>query len=144
MEENLLIEPPQLKIYKENAVLPAAFFGGPLAAGYIIAENFKLLGEKQKVKTTWVITILVTIVIFGATIFILNDKVPNYLIPLIYTLAAQQIVRRIQGDAIKQHIEMGGQLFSNWRAFLVGLIGLLITIVVFVGILLLVNPKDLQ
>ena len=142
MEENLLTAPPDFKLYKETYVFPATFFGGPLVAGYMAAENFKQLGEKQKVKTTWLVTIIATIVIFGGVFLIPNiEKIPSYLIPLIYTGIAQLIIRRTQGNAIKEHIAKGGQVYSVWRALLIGLIGLGISFAILYGIFLLTNPE---
>ena len=52
---------PERKIYKDPALLLGAFFGGPLAAGYMIAGNFKAFGRPDKAKKTWLFTILATI-----------------------------------------------------------------------------------
>src|SRR4051812_27203146 len=51
------------KVYKESAILIATLFGGPLVAGYLMAENFKQLGEPHKVKKTWLWTIVCLIAI---------------------------------------------------------------------------------
>jgi hypothetical protein len=140
LEESLLTPPPDFKLYKENSIYPATFLGGPLAAGYIAAENFKHLGNQQKVKTTWVITVLATIAIFAGVFLIPNiEKIPNYLIPLIYTAIAQFIIRQVQGNLIKEHIAKGVQVYSIWRALLIGLVGLAITVAIFLLINLFVD-----
>ena len=50
MEETLAIKIPTQKIYKNRAIEIATFLGGPLVAGYLIAENFKAFNEPDKSK----------------------------------------------------------------------------------------------
>ena len=129
MEENILEEAPQFKLYKDFAVRVGTFFGGPLVAGYLIAENFKNLGEKNKIKMTWIITIIATILIFVIAYFVsTSTSFPSYILPLVYTGIASALVQQMQGPRIKSHEADGGQFYSAWRALLVGAIGLAITI----------------
>ena len=131
MEENLLPVQPTFKLYKDRAIYVGTFLGGPLVAGYLAAENFKQLGQMDKVKTTWIIAICATILIFGGLFLIPNiEKVPNYIIPLIYTGIAHFLVQKFQGVAIKAHIANGGQIFSTWRAVWIGLVGLFVLIAI--------------
>jgi hypothetical protein len=53
------------KIYTDRLIWAGTFLGGPLVAGYLIAENFKVFNEPNKVKLTWIYAIIATIVIFG-------------------------------------------------------------------------------
>lgn len=145
MQEDLLDDVPQKKLYKDMAVRAGTFIGGPVVAGYLIAENFKILGQEDKVKTTWMVTIISTIVIFGTAFLIRGmDKMPNYIIPFVYTLIASYIVRQYQGDQIRSHIERGGQMYSTWRAILIGIMGLLATVTIIFIILLLTDKSVLQ
>ena len=145
MEENLLPVIPTFKLYKENAIYVGTFLGGPLVAGYLMAENFKQLGQQEKVKTTWIIGIAASIVIFGGAFLIPNiEKVPNYVIPLIYLGITQFFVKKYQSAAIKTHIETGGSMYSIWRAVLVGFIGLIIIAAIIIGIILLTTPEVFQ
>ena len=142
MEENLLPITPSFKLYKDRAIYIGTFIGGPLVAGYLAAENFKQLGQEEKAKASWIIAILSTIVIFGGIFLVSNiDKVPRYIIPLIYTLIAQFLVKKYQGDAIETHIEKGGLLYSIWRAVLIGLIGLVILFIV-IFIIIMLTTKE--
>ena len=141
MEEDLLPMQPDFKLYKDRAIYVGTFLGGPLVAGYLAAENFKQLGQTDKVKTTWLIAIGATIIILGGTFLIPGiDKIPNYIIPLINTVIAQLLVSKFQGKAIEAHIETGGQTFSNWRAVWIGLVGVLILLAIVTVILLVKNP----
>ena len=145
MEENILSIPPGFKLYKDRAIFVGTFVGGPLVAGYLAAENFKQLGQQGKVKMAWIIAIIATLIIFGG-IFLIPDieKVPRYIIPLIYTAIAQFLVHKYQGAAIKDHIEHGGQTYSVWRAVWIGLVGLVILLAIIFAIVLLTNKDALQ
>jgi len=130
MQETLDNQTPTHKIYKDRAVWLVAFLGGPLAAGYIISENFKAFNQPDKAKKTWIYTIIATIIIFGG-IFSIPDsvKIPNQIIPLIYSGIAYFLMQHFQGANITAHINSGGQLHVWWRTLLVGLIGLAITLI---------------
>ena len=129
------------KIYSMRSIWAGTFLGGPLTAGYLIAENFKTLGQKEKVKPTWTIAIIATIIIFGGIFMIPNaDKIPRQIIPLIYTAIAYYIVNEIQGDKIKTYISETGKAFSVWRSLGVGLIWAIITMIPILIYVLLTDP----
>lgn len=145
MEENLLLPHPDFKLYKDRAIYIGTFIGGPLVAGYLVAENFKQLGQEDKVKKAWIVSIFATIVIFGGIFLIPNmEKVPSFIIPLLYTSVAQFLVQKFQGAAIKAHIQSGGQTFSTWRAVWIGLVGLLILFAIAFAIVLLTDRASFQ
>ena len=77
---------PEIKIYKYSALWIGAFFGGPLAAGYIIAENFKALNNPGYAKKTWIFTVLATIIFIIGTLLMPKDiKIPTIFFPFICT-----------------------------------------------------------
>ena len=117
-------------VYQEKSVWLAVFLGGPLIAGYIIAENFKAFNEYNKARTTWAITIPATLILF-AILFLLPEDIhiPNQLIPIAYTGLASVIVQHFQGGMIKEHIASGGKVYGWGRVALIGFTGLLITAV---------------
>jgi len=144
MPENLFESVPVNKLYKESAVRIATFLGGPLVAGYLIAENYKSLGQPAKAKTTWIYTIVLTIVIFGAIMFIPEvAKVPNYIIPIIFAGIASLLVQRLQGTDIKLHTEKGGQFYTIWRALLASLIGFVVTFGILILVVVITDTGDL-
>jgi hypothetical protein len=143
MEQTLDIERPTRKIYKDRAIWVGTFLGGPLAAGYLIAENFKAFNDTDKAKKTWIYAIIATVVVFGGVFLIPeNVKIPNQIIPLIYTAIAYYLVQHYQGQNISAHLNSGGQLFGWWRTIAVGLIGLAITIIPIIGFALLSDSID--
>jgi hypothetical protein len=142
MEQDILLMQPGFKLYKDRAIYIATFIGGPLVAGYLIAMNFELLSEPGKAKKAWIVSICSTLVILAVLFLVPNiDKVPNYLIPVIYTGIARYLVLRFQGAMIKTHEENGGQFYSIWRTFLVGFIGLLVLLLIIFAISILTNKE---
>lgn len=145
MQEDLLAVPPEFKLYKENAIWIGTFIGGPLVAGYLMAENFKQLGQADKARASWIIAILSTVALFGAIFLIPGiEKIPRYVIPLTYTFIARLLVQQYQGEAIKSHISQGGPTYSSWRTVWIGLVGGIILAAVIFGILMLVDKDFFQ
>lgn len=129
MEETAELVKSERKFYKSNYIWPATYLGGPLVAGYLIAENFKALNEPDKAKVTWLFTVIGTIIIFGGIFIIPEDiNVPNYLIPLVYSGIAGSIAHFTQGEGLKEFASKGGESYTAWRALAVSLIGLLLTL----------------
>jgi hypothetical protein len=129
---------PDYKLYKDKVIAPATFFGGPLVAGYLMAENFKKLGETDMVRKTWIFTIVAFVAIFGTALYIPeNVHFPNYLIPIGYTFLAKTLVNQYQRPQIEAHIEKGGELYSGWRIFWIILISLAATFGVLFGAVML-------
>lgn len=140
MEQTIDNHTPIHKIYKDRAVWFGTFLGGPLAGGYIIAENFKAFNQPDKAKKTWIYTIIATIIILGGIISIPDSvKIPNQIIPLIYTGIAYYLVQHFQGANITAHINAGGQLHSWWRTLSVGLVGLAIILIAVFSIVFLID-----
>ncbi len=135
MEQIIDNPTPTGKIYKDRAIWAGTFLGGPLVAGYLIAENFKVFGDTDKVKKTWIFAIVATVVIFGGIFLVPDiDKIPKHIIPIIYTAIAYVLVQHYQGAKINSHISAGGQLFNWWRAAGIGLVGAIITFLSILGI----------
>ena len=124
------------KIYKKNAIWVGSLLGGPLVAGYLLAENFKVFNEAGKAKKTWIFTVIGTILIFGIALLMPDDvKIQNRIIPLIYTLIAYLFAEHFQSKNISAFIALGGKAFSWWRTILVSVIGLVITVVLLLAFL---------
>lgn len=129
MNETIDKQISKRKIFKDKTFWVGTFLGGPLVAGYLFSENFKTLGQPEKVKPTWIITIIATIVIFGG-IFLIpeNINIPNQIIPIAYSAIAFGLFKKFQEVKSNEHINSGGLIHSWWRVIVVGLIGLLITV----------------
>lgn len=138
MENTNTPQPTTAKIYSDKQVLLGTFLGGPLAAGYYIAENFKAFGDADTAKKTWFFTVGITLLIFCGIALIPNDlPFPKQIIPLAYTFAAHSFVKGYQGPRLSAHMQAGGQQFGWGRTVLVGIVGLLtVFLIVLIGIFL--------
>ena len=141
--QNLMAMPDEMiplsfekPIYKNLHIHLATLIGGPLGTTWLLAENFKKLGHPEKVRKTWIWGILALIFLLVLSFLIPDDwKIPNFVFPVICLGIASQVTKTTQGPAIQQHLSEGGAIYSLWRAFGIGLICLLITLVVVVAIL---------
>lgn len=105
-----------IELYSSKAISGATFLGGPLAAGYLIGENFKALDQPTEGSYSLIIGIVSTIILFGG-IFMLPESImviiPQQIIPLIYTGLIWGIVEWKQGDVLKAHKENNNSFFLD-------------------------------
>ena len=126
------------RIYKDNKIWVGTYLGGPLVAGYLIAENFKSFNEINKAKKTWVFTIIGSTLIFiGVSQIPDSANIPNYIIPLFYTAIAYGLAKYYQDKNISAYIALGGKPFGWWRTIIVSLIGFIVTGVSIFGFIFL-------
>lgn len=119
------------KLYSQGAISGATFLGGPLAAGILVRHNYLELGKEDDGKTALTIGIIATILLFGGIFMVPDDlmsKIPNQIIPAIYTAIIYFIVEKIQGEAIKQHEANNYEFMSKWRAAGIGFVCMLLII----------------
>jgi hypothetical protein len=128
------------QVYKSQMVRIGTFLGGPLVAGYMIAENYKAFDEPDKAKKAWIYAIAATVVIFGG-IFLVPESVniPRVIIPLLYTWATYYIVQNLQGAQIDAHVNTGGLVYSWGRVIVVSLISLAATLAVIFAVALFIG-----
>lgn len=135
----LYIEKSTKKIYKEKAIDVATILGGPLVAGYLIAENFKTFNETDNVRKTWFYVVIGVVLIIGSVFFIPHSKLLNLIIPAINVAIVHYFVQRFQGQNISAHLASGGQLFGWGRTIVIGLIGSLMTCILFFGFVFMLD-----
>jgi Ca2+/Na+ antiporter len=118
------------KIYTEGRIIQAAFFGGPLVAGYLIAKNYTAFGEKGLAKRAYVYSVLGTILFFSLIILTPDvTKVSGILYISFYLFFTSWFVKRYQGLKINAYLENHGQIQNVWRTLAIGLAGGLISLV---------------
>jgi len=125
-----------LKFYSQKAIGIATFIGGPLAAGYLIRENYLSLEKPDEGKKSLIIGLISTILLFSGIFMIpesIRDKLPNQILPAIYTGITYLIVEKIHGKTLKQHKENGNEFYSGWKAAGIGFISLIILLIGILG-----------
>ncbi len=121
------------KLFTQKGISIATFLGGPLAAGYLVRQNFRALGKETEALISIILGILLTAATF-IPLFMLPedivDKIPNQLIPAIYT-ADDLGFRGYEDTRIQGYKEEERQFESNWKATGIGLLWMLVLVGVF-------------
>lgn len=123
MEEETTRE--YLKFYSLRSISIATFIGGPVAAGILIRRNFLNQNEDKKALNALFIGILSTFLLFVLLFSVPEstiDRIPNSLIPAIYTGLIFLIANKYQGQTLQEHKSNKGEFHSAWRAAGIGLI----------------------
>ena len=113
-------------VYKLLQIQVAAFFGGPLAATYMIARNFTNLDQPELVRKTWLSGIGATIVYFTIAFSMPRHfSFLNYVLTfgMIYSVTA--IVKKWQAARLAEHVGQGGKVNSGWNCFAVIIVSVL-------------------
>lgn len=143
--ENQNNKTKNVKLYSLKAIGVTTFFGGPLAAGYLIYKNYLAINEPDKAKNALIAGIVSTIILF-CIIFLIPeetiDRIPRILIPTSYTLIIYQIVSKLQGEILKEHEIKENSFYSNWKAAGVGLVSSIILVISLFGIIYIATPKE--
>jgi len=116
-------------LYSQRVISIATYFGGPLAAGILARQNFINLGKEQLGKNALIIGILSTILLFVGIFSVpdhIMDKIPNAVIPLVYTGIIYLILEKFQGSELKEHKENNRPFYSAWKATGIGAVCMLI------------------
>jgi hypothetical protein len=106
-------------IFTNKVISTATFFGGPLAAGFLIGHNYKVFGNRGaagKARITGLIFTLLLLAIIAAIPEATLDRIPSAIIPAIYTAAISFLVERLQGESIREFLLSKGQKASGWLA----------------------------
>jgi len=132
METEVTTSVPDIKIYPYSQFYGTAFLGGPLAGGYLVAENYKAFGQPDKVRKTWIVTISSMLVLCVVGYLLRNvTSFPNLIVPVAYSSAGGALMRYLQGKQIDAHKANGGPTYHWTRAFVAGLVGLIVTLCLF-------------
>lgn len=121
------------KIYSKNQIDIATFIGGPLIAGYLISQNFKVFGDKEASKKTMVISLISTAIFIGLLILLrsITNKIPSISIAIIPLVVASLIVRTYQSEKIEEYLKKGYSKASSLEVFGKSILSLLIAVMLF-------------
>ncbi|MDU4250804.1 hypothetical protein [Pseudomonas sp.] len=123
---------PGEPLFRLAAAGIATFFGTPIAGSWVIAQNLKRLNRPQEVQKAWLVGIGITVLIFILSWF-LPDNFPAAPINIAAVFAMHQYAKQNTADALDRHAAAGGSYLSNWRAFGVSLLFLIVIMAVVFG-----------
>ena len=135
---NNIIDEPETKelkgrVFKDRAIWVGTFLGGPLVAGYMFAENYKVFNQPANAKRSWLIAIIGSLSLLGGIFLISDVNIPNQIIPIAYTLVIYGLFTKYQGAKVKRHIDNGGEV-QGWPKIIgVGIIGLVLMLLPIFG-----------
>jgi hypothetical protein len=104
------------KLYSANIINIATFLGGPLAGALLVRTNLINLSREKQALNALIVGIVSTVLLIFSLYFSAMDKVPRYVIPLVYTAVTAFVVEKIMGRLLRSHKEANGPTYSNWRA----------------------------
>ncbi|MFJ3261193.1 hypothetical protein ACIPK7_13145 [Pseudomonas sp. NPDC086581] len=119
-------------LYRLAAAGIATFFGTPVAGSWVIAQNLKRLNRPQEVQKAWRVGIGITVLIFVLSWF-LPDNFPAAPINIAAVFAMHQYAKQNTGEALDRHAAAGGGYLSNWRAFGISLLFLIVIMAIVFG-----------
>lgn len=121
-----------LRFYSQKSIAIATFIGGPLAAGYLIRENYLSLNKPDEGKKSLLIGFVATVLLFTGIFMIpeaIIEKIPSFVIPAIYTAIIYSIVEKIHGKILNEHKENENNFYSGWKAAGVGFVSLIVLLI---------------
>ena len=113
-------------MYSPGQITAATFLGGPPGGGWLLALNYKRLGEPGKARAAVVITVLAMAALVAIGL-IAPSRSMSWL-GIVPVVVSYSLAKALQGDAYQRHVRVGGSIGSNWRAVGVGLASLAICI----------------
>lgn len=133
---------PVEKLYSPYAISVATGLGGPLAGGYLIASNFRELGNERKHIIAILVSLALTVLIFGVLAFAsFLDRFPDALFPMVFGATAYFSARVLQGAAIDSHLLTGGAFHSVWRVTVLALVAGLLQLGALLAVVYLAEPS---
>ncbi len=118
----------ELKLASSNQVYTAAFLGGPLAGGWLLFQNLKLIGRIQQSKLVLFGTFIALLVITIVGLF-LPSNFPNYIIPVVIAFIFKTLYEHIFQSNFKQHIANNGTKTSWWKVLGTCIVSLVLTFI---------------
>ena len=122
-------EAPPYSLYSPTQVFAATFFGSLVAGLWLLAENYRALGDDKAFNNT-LIGGAVAVVLFIAFAIFVPEDVPTSGISIGISMGALVAAKRLQGDIFENHQMAGGQQQSNWRVAGIALACLIAVLVV--------------
>jgi hypothetical protein len=127
MTEVQTTETPSGPAYSIKQITVAAFLGGPLAAFWLLAANYRLFRQSRNALFAIVAGILGTIAILAIAV-ILPPWFPNVVLPIAYTLGLRGLADILQGALLDEHVRNGGRVGSWWVVIGVSVLGIVVLV----------------
>jgi hypothetical protein len=125
---------PVDQMFSPEQIAAGAFLGSPLAAGWLVAHNFRVMRQPQEAGRALGLCMVATLVTILIATYV-PGGVPMLALPVVYTIVAYRMAQTRFRSVIAAHREAGGTMRSWWRTAGIASLCALIVIVVAVEIL---------
>ena len=112
-------------LYTAGAVALATWLGGVLGGCVILASNYRRLGKEATARQAIGLGIGVTAVEVFILLIIFNGAPPlpiSGAVNIVQIVLMGLIAKHVQGDAVDDHLQRGGERVSFWTAFGISLL----------------------
>ncbi|HEX2689673.1 MAG TPA: hypothetical protein VHN14_23810 [Kofleriaceae bacterium] len=106
-------------MYSAGQVCLATFIGGPLGGGWLMALNYKRLGQPGKARVAVGLNVLAIVALTAIGFATPGWSMSGLAIGSIFGMRA--LAKSLQGAAYDRHVQAGGSRGSSWRAAGIGL-----------------------
>ncbi|QOZ84145.1 MULTISPECIES: hypothetical protein [Chromobacterium] len=125
---------PTYKLNSPAAVAIATFIGSSLAGAWLMAENCKMLGQRDQLKKVWGLGVGLLFAMLALSL-VLPDSVPGMVFTVAQTVVMQMLAKQRFETTLAAHGASGGLVFSKWRAAGIGLLFALALLAVLIAII---------
>ncbi len=134
VEEGLQPDDKRKRFYKISGIGLGTFFGSIVVGGYLLAQNYKQLGQHAEAKKSLIYSVLGLVAIFAVGWFVdMYVTIPDIVYSIAQVVIIIQIAKAHQGKALARHLASNGRFYSNWRAFGISLIFMAVLIAIIVA-----------
>lgn len=121
------------KYFSIRAISIATYLGGPLAGGILMSLNFQRFEQKDKAFWTLISSFLATVVLFWMMLQVpeeIIEKIPNFLLPLLYTPVVASLADKWQKAKIQELEAEEAAKEPWWKSAGIGVLGTILTFAV--------------
>jgi len=115
---------PDYTLFNYRSVALATFLGTPIAGGILMAVNERRLGNAGRAAGTVILAILGTAVLLLVGWFI--PQTLDTFVALGAMFAMMRIAKSTQEMSVEEHVRLGGQVASMWKAAGIGVAALVV------------------
>ncbi|BAV09030.1 hypothetical protein SAMN05421788_101477 [Filimonas lacunae] len=134
MQEDILVETPEGKLYSQKAITVATVFTGMLGGGYMLTQNLKVLGDTRPIKYVWLAVIINFVLIMGLAFSDFGEKIPGLVYALPGLLTINYILKKYNTPLAADFMERGGEVYNSGRVVVIAILSLIITVAVAFGV----------
>lgn len=135
---------PAYTLHPIRGVVWAAFWGTPVAAGIVMAINYRRVGNGSAARKALVLGLLATVALFVVIFAIpgeVLDSIPNAVFYVPQLAIVHLIAKSYQHELVQEHSEKGGVVASAWPSVGIGVLCLPLVLGALFATVFLLEPS---